>query len=131
MLPELPQPPSPPHPPHMPKMMQIEKRKAKNNIDLSDPGIISYKKKNKSRGREKITIIREKPEEGEKLHEEIIVTGQGAGDAHFLRKTPSGMHEIEVIEEDGKIIKIRKHRDDDNNVKEVEVKQIEEWIKAE
>ena len=122
----LPRPPHPPPPPHMPKMLQFEKIKAENNIDLSDPGIISYKRKDKSGGREKITIIREKPEEREKLHEEIIITGRGAGDAHFLRKPPSGMHEMEVIEKDGKIIKIRKHRDDNKNEMEAEVEVIKE-----
>lgn len=48
--------PVPPAPPH------IFRFRAKGNvIDLDDPGIISYRKKGLSGGREKIEIIRQKP----------------------------------------------------------------------
>ena len=130
----LPEPPHPPHPPHLPQMMHIEKRQSGNSIDLSDPGIISYKKRDKSRGREKITIIREKPKEGREKQEEIIVTGTGK-DPHFLHNAPPKMHKFEVteddeetkiIEEDGKVIKIRKQSNGNENEVEVKVEVIKE-----
>ena len=45
----------------------------KNTIDLSDSGIISYKKKDLSNGREKITIVRKKQEKKEGYEKEIII----------------------------------------------------------
>lgn len=64
-----------PHGAHAPKMIRIEK-KGGNVIDLSDPGIISFEKKDLKDGKEKITIVREKPSEKEvEVHEEIIMHG--------------------------------------------------------
>jgi hypothetical protein len=56
-------PPRPPLPPAPPKIFHIEKSKRSNVIDLSDPGIVSFKKSKKKDGLEKITIIRKEPDE--------------------------------------------------------------------
>ncbi|SHI75402.1 hypothetical protein SAMN05444280_105144 [Tangfeifania diversioriginum] len=58
-------PPDAPEPPNVPHVFRFESNSGENIIDLSDPAIISYKKKDKSGGREKIVIIREKNEENE------------------------------------------------------------------
>jgi hypothetical protein len=122
-----------PHPPSAPHIMHIKKNK--NVIDLSNPGIISFKKKEKRNGREKITIIREKPDENESINEEVIINAPGKGNARFMAKAPEKVHKIEVIEEDGetkiiegdgKVIKIRKHKDGDAKEMEVKVEIIEE-----
>ena len=42
-----------------PRIIRVDKRTSGNTIDLSDPGIISYKRKKLRGGREKIVIIRE------------------------------------------------------------------------
>ncbi|MDP3435022.1 MAG: hypothetical protein Q8T04_18945, partial [Bacteroidota bacterium] len=60
-------PPMPPMPP-MPPVRHMKMMKGANSgrvIDLNDPNIISYKKKNLSGDREKIEIIRKKTEEAE------------------------------------------------------------------
>jgi hypothetical protein len=56
----------------MPHVFHIEKNYSGNIIDLSDPEIISYKKKSIRNGREKIVIIREK-KDNENDVEEIEV----------------------------------------------------------
>ena len=61
-----------PKPPKMPHVFHIEKNYSGNIIDLSDPGIISYKKKSIRNGREKIVIIREE-KDNENDVEEIEV----------------------------------------------------------
>jgi hypothetical protein len=53
-----------PNVPPVPKM--IFRGKKENVIDLSDPGVISFKKKKLSGGREKITIIRKEVEDEKK-----------------------------------------------------------------
>lgn len=64
--------------PHAPKVIRIEKHGG-NVIDLSDPGIISFEKKELKEGKEKIIIIRNKPSaEDIEIHEEIIMHGAGA-----------------------------------------------------
>ena len=66
--------------PLAPEMMMMKMHKQGNVIDLSDPGIISYEKKDLKDGKEKITIVRKKPTEKEmEMHEEIIMHG---GSAH-------------------------------------------------
>lgn len=64
-----------------------------NVIELSDPGIISYKKKKLSGGREKIIIIRN--EEADKKNEEIIYKiDSDKKMLHFETPKPSGELEI-------------------------------------
>ncbi|MGC9355399.1 MAG: hypothetical protein ACP5D9_16240 [Mariniphaga sp.] len=50
--------PHPPYPPKVPHIVKLNKKLHGNIIDLSDPGIISYKKKKLKGGREKIILIR-------------------------------------------------------------------------
>ncbi len=64
------------------KMMVMGENKKRNVIDLSDPGIISFEKKELKDGKEKITIVREKPSEE---NEEIII--------HRPRIAPMMIHE--------------------------------------
>jgi hypothetical protein len=56
-------PPGAPMPPHAPKVMMFRGQKNRNVIDLSDPGIISYDKKLRKDGTEKITIVRKQVSE--------------------------------------------------------------------
>ncbi|MGQ8338123.1 hypothetical protein ACUNWD_16345 [Sunxiuqinia sp. A32] len=50
-----------PHPPIPPRIEFFKQHVDGNVINLNDPGIISFKKKDLSGGREKIEIIRQKP----------------------------------------------------------------------
>ncbi len=101
--------------PHAPKMMMMKMHNQGNVIDLSDPGIISYEKKDLKDGKEKITIVRKKPTEKDmELHEEIIMHGGGApmmihsghpghpGEAKTIKVILSDDGNIEIIE-DGKV----------------------------
>ncbi len=147
-------PPVPPVqvPPVAPKMMFFGKDNAGNVIDLSDPGVISFKKKKLSGGREKITIIRNEPDENVKNVEEIIVTGKGNkamffGDSPKVEKVivtgspdkrmeviedtdvmhlDKGDGKIKVIQEDGKKIIIREIKEGDEKKVEVNVEVEEE-----
>lgn len=60
-------PPMPPMPP-MPHMRMMQMNHAKGMINLNDPNVISYKKKELSGGREKIEIIRHKSDENENMN---------------------------------------------------------------
>ena len=136
------------------KMMFVGDHKKGNVIDLSDPGIISYEKKDLKDGKEKIVIIREKPsEEDMEMNEEIIIHGAGqpmmlqganpglekrikviAGDDGKVEILEDGevwsvenMEEGEkVIEKDGKKIVIKKIKEGDEVKVNVEVEEKEE-----
>ncbi|HKI88159.1 MAG TPA: hypothetical protein VKA38_03965, partial [Draconibacterium sp.] len=85
-----------------------DKKKTDNVIDLSDPGIISFKKKKMSGDREKITIIRKKPDDkNTKKEEEIIVNGVGDA-AMFTPKAPVKAQTIKVIKKDGEATQVIK-----------------------
>ncbi len=143
---------------HAPKVMMMKMQKQGNVIDLSDPGIISYEKKDLKDGKEKITIIRKKPTEKDmKMHEEIIMHGVGGhpmmihgghpGKAKTIKVISSENGNIEIIEdgkvrhinmngenvkiieEDGKIIHIKKIREGDK--KTIKVKVVEEEVEKE
>ncbi len=130
------------------KMMFIGDRSKGNVIDLSDPGIISYDKKELKNGREKIVIVREKPsEEDIEMNEEIIISGAPAlhganssvekrikviaGDDGKVEILEDGeVFEIEkmeegekVIEKDGKRIVIKKIKEGDEVKVNVEVEE--------
>lgn len=144
----------PPVPP-VPGLHFIEKGDLDNVIDLSDPGIISYKKKKMSKGREKITIIRNEPDKTDNKNiEEIIIDSKGNHSATWnvapkvhkviVTKTDDGKTEVltgddvfhldegdgtvKVIKEDGKVIRIKEIKEgDEKNIKvEVEVEESEE-----
>ena len=60
-------PPMPPMPP-IPPMPPMEMNHSRGMINLNDPNVISYKKKDISGGREKIEIIRNKSDENENMN---------------------------------------------------------------
>lgn len=134
------------------RMMFLPEPPIGNVIDLSDPGIISYEKKDMKDGKEKIVIVREKPTE-KKVRKEIIVQGGGApmiwneggpavekrikviaGDDGKVEILENGKAiDIEnmgegtkVIEKDGKKIVIRKIKEGDEMKVNVEVEENEE-----
>ena len=139
-------PPNAPRPPKAPSVFHFKSKKDENTIDLSDPGIISYKKKSISKGREKIVIIREEKEEVE--NEDVNISWKGAP-GEFLMKAPpkiekrikviknddgevevfedenvkidSDGESVKVIEEDGKVIVIKEKKSKGENEIEVEV----------
>lgn len=92
------------HSANTPKIIRIEK-KGGNVIDLSDHGIISYKKKELKGGKEKITIIREKPSKEEmEIHEEIIMHNSGDHSMFLHEGHGAKSKQIKVIAgDDGKV----------------------------
>lgn len=140
--------------PHAPEMMFFGKGKKANVIDLSDEGIISFKKKKMSGGRERITIIRNEVKEEEKeIHEEITLHGNGDHPMMWQGKpgenksvkitkkegglvevfedenvwtTKEGDSNVRVIEEDGKIIRIKEIKEGGQKKVEVKVEVKEE-----
>ena len=126
--------------------VNIIKKKVKGNvIELSDPGIISYKKKKLSGGREKIEIIRNEvaDEELENIDVNVIVDEikgdfphvekkikviadddglvkiiEGGKESEFLLKEMG--EGVKEIKKDGKIIRMQKIKKGDKE--EVEVK---------
>ncbi|MDB4582252.1 hypothetical protein N9164_03800 [Draconibacterium sp.] len=138
--------------PHAPKVIRIRKQKSGNAIDLNDPGIISYDKKELKNGREKITIVRNKPVEGEEeIHEEIIMHGTDArpmiiheghpgksksikvisnkdGNIEIIEDgaiwhVEEGDSDVQVIEKDGKKITIKKIKEGEEIKVDVEVEE--------
>ena len=137
------------HAPHMvgaplPPEMMMKMHKQGNIIDLSDPDIISYNKKDLKDGKEKITIIRHKPVEKEIKMEEIFMHGAGNHPMIIHGKHPwktktlkvikkedkniwhgkEGDGKVQVIEEDGKIIHIKEIKE--GNEKKIEVTVVKE-----
>lgn len=97
-------PPDAPRPPKAPHIFHFQSKSDKNIIDLSDPGIISYKKRDKIGGREKITIIREKKNEAENEEVDITWTSKPSG---FLVKAPPKIEKrIKVIKKDNGEIEV-------------------------
>ena len=125
------------------RTMFVPEAKKGNVIDLSDPGIISFEKKELKDGKEKIVIVREKPSE-EEMNEEIIIRGGApvyakqikvfADDDGQVKIFENGnlMHleEMEegtkVIEKDGKKIVIKKSKDGGEIKVNVEVEENKE-----
>lgn len=125
------------------RTMFVPKARKENVIDLSDPGIISYEKKDLKDGKERIVIVREKPSE-EEMNEELIIHGNApvrakqikvyAGDNGKVEILENGklMHidEMEegtkVIEKDGKKIVIKKSKSGDEVKVNVEVEENKE-----
>lgn len=70
-------PPDVPMPPHAPNVMMLQGQKNKNVIDLSDPGIISYDKKLRKDGTEKITIVRKQLPEIDSMMEDVFKGDDG------------------------------------------------------
>ena len=125
------------------RKMFINEAKKGNVIDLSDPGIISYEKKDMKDGKEKIVIVREKPSE-EEMNEEFIIHGGAPVHAKQIKvfaddegqvkifENGKAIHidEMEegtkVIEKDGRKIIIKKSKDGGEMKVNVEVEENKE-----
>ena len=87
-----------------------------NIIDLSDPGIISYKKKKSKNGTEKITIVRKQVDNNDAEDIEEIVTVP-----HFIKKNiivkegPEHIKRIHVIKDDDKKKEMETEENSENN----------------
>jgi len=93
-------PPEPPMPPHAPKVMMFRGQKNRNVIDLSDPGIISYDKKLRKDGTEKITIVRKQVSEDDSLMEDVLITPPHVDDVFFMGGSPNRAKTVRVIKSD-------------------------------
>ena len=89
-----------PHLTNSPNVMISGKVNGDNIIDLSDPGIISYKKKKNKDGTEKITIVRNQADKNntEKI-EKIILTPKSVNADVFFNEEPSLIEKIKVIKD--------------------------------
>jgi len=129
--------PGMPMPPNTPRVMMFKSNK--NVIDLSDPGIISYDKKLRKDGTEKITIVRKQVPEGKENEEKIIMHAPHGPDANFSGNAPKQMKTMKVIKdsdgntqifEDGKLIELKENKgkgtfisDDEKVIKIKEIKE--------
>jgi len=118
--------PVPPLPPDAPQIKHLKILTGGNVIDLSDPGIISYKKKKLSGGREKIEIIRDEPLPEEEFSvsepsENIFHIAEPGSDV--FKVGPGEKKEIrkvkKIVSNDGKVFMIQEIEGE--NEKEVEV----------
>lgn len=117
-----------PRPPHAPRMMRFSSSHGKNIIDLSDPGIISYDKKLRKDGTEKITIVRKQVPENEDFEEDVIIHAPGAPmDFDFQSDGPENVKTVKVIKsddgtfnvyEDDKVMKVKGQKMKIKEVKE-------------
>ena len=129
---------------HAPSAVKIIKEKQGGNIiDLSDPGIISYKKKKLSGGREKIEIIREEAKKGE--IEDVNVVIKEADGPMMIHSAQPGMtknikvlkkdngvfhifeedgEELEFTDKEGNLVKVKEINKGDGNL--IHIKEIEE-----
>jgi len=115
-------PPAPgaPFPPNAPRVMMFKGKQNRNVIDLSDPGIISYDKKLRKDGTEKITIVRKQVPEVDEEMEDIMMQAPHGGNAYFYDDAPKHVKTIKVIKdddgntkvmEDGEVIRIHGDKD--------------------
>lgn len=94
-----------PKPTVAPRMMFMNK---KNVIDLSDPGVISFKKKKLSGGREKITIIRNKADDKEiEIDQDIIIDAKGNHPMIWHQKEPVKANTIKIKKGDEKEVEVK------------------------
>ncbi len=101
----------------------VRKKIRGNVIDLSDPGIISFKKKKLSGGREKIEIIRNEVEEN--FEEDINVFIDAPDKLHMIHAdSPHIEKRIKVISDDSGLIQIL----EDGDLKKFEFKGLEEGV---
>ncbi len=119
-------PPPPPVPP-VPPVPFIMNHRSSNVIDLSDPGIISYKKKKLRDGNEKIEIIRKEPKEMDAVKVVAghpIVTGVNSH-VDVIGNGEVGTMKVEKLLKDGKVIRIEETETLDGK-KEMKVNVTEE-----
>ncbi len=130
--------PGAPPVPHAPRMMRFSSTYGKNVIDLSDPGIISYDKKLRKDGTEKITIVRKQVPENAEMEEDVFIHAPGApAEFGFQSGHPENVKTIRVVKSDdgtmnvyengkvvhvnGEKIKIKLIKEGDETKMEVEV----------
>lgn len=104
--------PSPPALPEVSHVVRLQKHLKGNVIDLGHPGIISYKKKKLSGGREKITIIRNEPSE-EEIEKDVLITVPDPPNPGFWMSAdgPGKMKTIKVIKKNDGEMKISEDED--------------------
>jgi hypothetical protein len=137
--------PHPPHPPKAPHVVKLNKNLQGNVIDLSSSGIISYKKKKLSGGREKITIIRNEPSEKE-IDKNVVVTipempeppvwmsadgSEKIETIKVIKKSDGEMEitedeDVKILRKDGKVKILRKKVEDGTENVEIEMEENEE-----
>lgn len=99
--------PGMPMPPHAPGMMMFRNHDNKNVIDLSDPGIISYDKKLRKDGTEKITIVRKQVNDEEfETMEDVMINAPHEGNAFFYSNAPKHSKTVKVIKSDDGTFKV-------------------------
>lgn len=131
--------PGMPMPPHAPGMMMFRNHSNRNVIDLSDPGIISYDKKLRKDGTEKITIVRKQVNEDEGVMIEDMMLDAPRGDVFFHGASPENIKTVKVIKsddgttkvfEDDKVIHISSESGDavftSDEGEEIHIKEIKE-----
>jgi hypothetical protein len=147
--------PGMPMPPPAPGVMMLRNHNKKNVIDLSDPGIISYDKKLRKDGTEKITIVRKQVNDDEaEMMEDVMINAPHGSDAFFYGNSPKHVKTVKVIKsddgtfnvyqndkviriedingeatftgDDGEVIHIKEIKEDDASKVEVKVEKKEE-----
>ncbi|MBW8332199.1 MAG: hypothetical protein K0M40_09280 [Prolixibacteraceae bacterium] len=106
-------PPMPPMPP-MPHIKMMRGGNSGRVIDLNDPNIISFKKKNLSGNREKIEIIREKSQEPENLTFDFEVDDEPMA--------PEAPESIREFDDNNRKMRITEKKIELNDKKEKEIK---------
>lgn len=96
-------PPVPPVPP-VPHVRMMKMKHAGKTINLNDPNIISYKKKDMSGDREKIEIIRKKSEEPENMNFDFEFEAPEAPEAPMhIREFNGDNQKMKIMEKEIKI----------------------------
>lgn len=122
--------PGMPHPPAAPHALFLGNTKRGNVIDLSDPGIISFDKKVRKDGTEKITIVRKQKTEEEIMMNEKIIIGEPGAPAIWNMKNQGEAKQIRIVtEKDGKVEVIEKAMDGKAVEKSENVRVIKEGDK--
>lgn len=98
--------PGMPMPPHSPGMMMFRNHSNRNVIDLSDPGIISYDKKLRKDGTEKIIIVRKQVNEDEGVMIEDMMLDAPHGNVYFHGDSPEHIKTVKVIKSDDGTTKV-------------------------
>lgn len=115
-----PPPPPPPPVPPVPHMKMMRMQHAGQDINLSDPNIVSFKKKDIKGGLEKIEIVRKKPEGNEDMMYNLDFNDQLAPEApDFNWESDGDSLRIKIIEKkkvikgkDGKEIEVKVETED-------------------
>jgi hypothetical protein len=93
--------------------IQFNRQRSAQVIDLSDPGVISFRKKKLRNGREKITVIRKEIPEGRQASFRVLRDNEDnpvllpseprpVGELKIIRKRPGGRIEIDTRHQEDK-----------------------------